>query len=212
VNNRWGVRGHAEDEPEDSDWVEFADFFTPEYAKLDEISEAKWEACRGIGYSFGYNRNETDAQMISVDALVDLLVDIVSKNGNLLLNVGPMADGTIPAGQVERLRGLGEWLTVNGEAIYESKPWSRASGETAGGLPVRFTRKGDAVFAILLDTPATSRIEIRSLPLAPGSQVRLLGFEGELEWASEGESAVIQLPADRPEAPAHTLRISPPPA
>jgi alpha-L-fucosidase len=211
VNNRWGVRRQTKDEPEDSDWVEFADFFTPEYAQLDEISEAKWEACRGIGYSFGYNRNETDAQMISVDDLVDLLVDIVSKNGNLLLNVGPMADGTIPPGQVERLRGLGEWLAVNGGAIYGSTPWSRASGETAGGIPVRFTRKGDEVFAILLDTPATSKIEVRSLPLAPGAQVRLLGFEGELEWSS-GEHAVIQLPADLPAAPAHTLRITPPPA
>ena len=68
------------------------------------------------------------------------------------------------------------------------------------------------MFAILLDTPATSKIEVRSLPLAPGAQVRLLGFEGELEWSQSGEHAVIQLPADLPAAPAHTLRITPPPA
>ena len=212
VNNRWGVRRHTGDEPEDSDWVEFADFFTPEYAKLEEISQAKWETCRGIGYSFGYNRNETEDQMISVDELVDLLVDIVSKNGNLLLNVGPMADGTIPPGQVERLRGLGAWLGVNGEAIYGSIPWSRAAGETASGVPLRFTRKDDALYAVLLETPKARRVEIPSLPLAPDAQVRLLGAEEALEWSTAGEGVVIQLPSDLPDAPAHTLRISPPPA
>jgi alpha-L-fucosidase len=208
VNNRWGVRRPTGKEPEDSDWVEFADFFTPEYAQLDEISTAKWEACRGIGYSFGYNRNETEEQMISVDELVDLLVDITSKNGNLLLNVGPMADGTIPAGQVERLRGLGAWLAVNGEAIFETVPWSRAVGETAGGVPVRFTRRGENLFAILLETPGTRRIEIRALPLAPGTRVQLLGVEGELEWSQGDEGTVVELPERLPEAPAYTLRIS----
>ena len=79
---------------------------------------AKWEACRGIGHSFGFNRDEPDDDLLSVDALVHLLVDIVSKNGNLLLNVGPAADGRIPHAQAERLLGLGWWLKVNGEAIY----------------------------------------------------------------------------------------------
>ena len=209
VNNRWGVRMGTGDEPADSDWVEFADFFTPEYAQLDEISEAKWEACRGIGYSFGYNRGETEEQMISVDELVDLLVDITSKNGNLLLNVGPMADGTIPPGQVERLRGLGAWLEVNGEAIHGTVPWSRAVGETAAGVPVRFTRKGDDLYAILLETPVDRRVEIRSLPIAPGASVQLLGVEGTLEWSPTEGGVVVDLPETLPEAPAHTLRIRP---
>jgi alpha-L-fucosidase len=212
VNNRWGVRRHREDEPEDSDWVEFADFFTPEYAKLEEISEAKWEACRGIGYSFGYNRAETEEQMIPVDELVDLLIDITSKNGNLLLNVGPMADGTIPPGQVARLRALGAWLGVNGEAIYGSAPWSRAAGETASGVPVRFTRKGDDVFAILLETPEGREIVIKSFRPAPGSLVELLGREGALEWTQAGEDVAIRLPAELPDSPAHSLKIARAPA
>ena len=72
------------------------DFETPEYASFSEIRKKKWESCRGIGASFGYNRIEGFEQYQSVESLVRSLVDIVSKNGNLLLNVGPMADGTIP--------------------------------------------------------------------------------------------------------------------
>jgi alpha-L-fucosidase len=68
-----------------------------------------------------------------------LLVDIVSKNGNLLLDVGPEADGTIPSVQMDRLETLGAWLAQNGEGIYGSRPWKRAEGETAEGLKVRFT-------------------------------------------------------------------------
>ena len=66
--------------------------------------------------------------MIPVADLVHMFVDIVSKNGNLLLNVGPMPDGTIPDIQLSRLRGLGDWLRVNGEAIFGTRPWVRAEG------------------------------------------------------------------------------------
>ncbi len=72
------------------------DFRTPEYATSYDASEKKWEATRGIGFSFGYNQNEGPEQYLSLERLVHTFVDIVSKNGNLLLNVGPMADGTIP--------------------------------------------------------------------------------------------------------------------
>ncbi len=106
-----------------------ADFRTPEYASFAKIAAGKWETCRGIGYSFCYNRTETDEQMIPVADLVRMFIDIVSKNGNLLLNVGPMADGTIPETQVSRLRGLGSWLQVNGEAIFGTRPWVRAEGQ-----------------------------------------------------------------------------------
>ncbi|MCX7707974.1 MAG: alpha-L-fucosidase, partial [Anaerolineae bacterium] len=73
-----------------------ADFRTPEYAAARKIMRKKWESCRGIGRSFGYNRQEADEHMIAPDALVRLFVDMVSKNGTLLLNVGLMADGTLP--------------------------------------------------------------------------------------------------------------------
>jgi len=75
------------------------DFRTPEYATYDAIRPEKWESCRGVGNSFGYNRNETEEHMI--------LPRIASKSGNLLLNVGPMADGTIPEMQRAPLLALG---------------------------------------------------------------------------------------------------------
>ena len=121
VNNRFDFMGVA-------GGTAHADFTTPEYAQMDDITTDKWEACRGIGHSFGLNRNAADDDLLTVDALVHLLADIVSKNGNLLLNVGPAADGRIPHAQAERLLGLGWWLRVNGEAIFDTTPWTRAVG------------------------------------------------------------------------------------
>ena len=85
--------------------IKHADFKSPEYQKLDKISEKKWEECRGLGRSFGYNRAEGEAETIPPAELISLLVDIVSKNGNLLLDVGPEADGTIPPVQMETAEG-----------------------------------------------------------------------------------------------------------
>src|SRR6202012_5580387 len=128
-------------------------FQSPEYEKRSQISKVKWEECRGLGRSFGYNRAEGEKETIAPDELIYMLVDIVSKNGNLLLDVGPEADGTIPAIQLDRLKALGAWLRQNGEAIYGTKPWKRADGETGDGVKVRFTQKGTALYATLMGAP-----------------------------------------------------------
>ena len=94
-----------------------------------------------VGFSFGYNRNEGDEHHLPIDALIHLFVDIVAKNGNLLLNIGPMADGTIPELQMRRLDGLGDWLATNGEAIFDTRPWHVADGATAEGIGVRYTQR-----------------------------------------------------------------------
>ena len=154
-----------------SPWRRRADRITttspPEYATFDEIQDIKWECCRGIGHSFGYNRNEGDEQLLPEDELIHMFVDIVSKNGNLLLNVGPMADGTIPANQADRLRSLGRWLDVNGAAIFDTRPWQRADGKTGDSLDLRFTASDEALYATILGRPSQSDIVIQSLE-APG--------------------------------------------
>ena len=121
--------------------VKHSDFRSPEYETLDKISTNKWEECRGLGRSFGYNRAEGEAETIAPDKLIYLLVDIVSKNGNLLLDIGPEADGTIPAVQMSRLEALGSWLKQNGEAIFATIPWTRADGETAEQLLTEADRR-----------------------------------------------------------------------
>ena len=188
-----------------------ADFRTPEYATFAKIVAKKWEATRGLGYSFCYNRNETDEHIIPVDRLVRLFVDIVSKNGNLLLNVGPMADGTIPDIQLSRLVGLGEWLQVNGEAIFDTRPWVRAEGQTAAGIPIRFTQAGDALYAILLGTPPAGQTTIEALVACPGTRVHLLGHDPALPWTQRGNQLTVDMPAHLAPAPAHVLRIAPHP-
>ena len=191
--------------------VEHSDFTTPEYTQYSKIVEKKWETCRGLGFSFGYNQAEGPEQVLSAGELVRLLVDIVSKNGNLLLNIGPKPDGTIPQIQVERLRALGEWLRMNGEAIYETRPWVWAEGRTRDGVGVRFTQKGDSVYAILLDKPQGREITIESLWADPGTRIQMLGAGGDIPWLREGKDLRLTLPEQLPGSYAYVLKITPRP-
>lgn len=127
------------------------DVITPEYAPEATAFEKKWEATRGIGSSFGYNRQEADADLMSADAILRQLVDCVAHGGNLLLNVGPRGDGTLCPMQVQRLHAIGAWLSINGEAIYETRPWIVAAAKTSDGRDVRFTSRGSRIYAIALD-------------------------------------------------------------
>lgn len=183
------------------------DFTTPEYAKMDEITDYKWETCRGLGYSFGYNRVETDEHTIGEAELIYLLADITSKNGNLLLNAGPMADGTMPEIQASRLRALGAWLGKNGEAVYGTRPWKRASGETADGIPVRFTSKGSTVYAILLGQPKSKEVALDIGVSAEKAEVAVLGETGSPEASYEHGMLKAKFEAPLPEGHAHALKI-----
>lgn len=184
------------------------DFETPEYTSFREIRTKKWESCRGIGASFGYNAMEGPEQYQSVENLVRSLVDIVSKNGNLLLNVGPMADGTIPPLQLERLLGLGQWLDVNGDALFDTRPWQVAEGITDGGIDVRFTQKGDSLYATLLDTPPTTQFVLTGLQAAEETTIHLLGQSAPVTWRRREEGILVELAQPLSPGPAHSLQIT----
>jgi len=187
------------------------DFLTPEYASFPDVEPEKWETCRGIGSSFGYNQLDDADSYLGADAVIRLLVDVVSKNGNLLLNVGPRADGSIHELQRACLEGLGAWLGVNGEAIRGTRPWTRAESTTACGVPVRFTRGAGALYALLLEAPRAGEVRLPDLPVADGAEVRLLGHDGSLAWRRADDALVVRVPAPLAAQAAHALRIAPAP-
>jgi alpha-L-fucosidase len=190
VNDRWNQWL-----PEENKFrsTRHKDFSTPEYQVFKKIKKRKWESCRGIGNSFGYNKFESEEDYMSAEELIFLLIDIVSKNGNLLLNVGPTADGKIPEIQEKHLLELGEWLDVNGEAIFGTRPWKRAEGITTEDIPIRFTQKEEIIYAILMGKSINDKIIINDLNLENISKVYLLGIEEQLEWEQVNTDLVILL-------------------
>ncbi|CAN5590657.1 hypothetical protein BH10ACT3_BH10ACT3_05340 [soil metagenome] len=184
------------------------DFNTPEYATFDHIVDKKWESTRGVGHSFGANRNERPEDIVTATELIRSFCDIVSKNGNLLIGIGPGPDGSIPEEQQVPLRGLGEWMTVNGEAIYSSRPWTVPATTTTEGTEVRFTRRGDDVFALLVDTPGRTRFSLRDVDATDVTGVRLLGLDDAVEWQVVGDELWITLPERLPVSAAHVLELS----
>ncbi|MFH1149232.1 MAG: alpha-L-fucosidase [Actinomycetota bacterium] len=186
------------------------DYVTPEYATFPEIRKEKWECVRGMGKSFGYNRVETPEDFLEPDEAVRLLADIVSKNGNLLLNTGPMPGGKIPDVQLRILKAMGKWLGVNGEAIYGTRPWVRAEGETVEGPRVRFTSRWNTLYAILMDTPQGGTVTLRGVDAPDGARVTMLGRKKELSWERSDRGVEVKVGRVAKSA-AHTLKITPAP-
>ena len=153
------------------------DYTTTEYFVPQTIRRTPWEICRGISGSFGYNQLDDESTTLSVEELVAMLADVVSKNGNLLLGLGPMADGTIPEIQARAAKGFGRWLQLNGEAIYGTRPHTIHRSTTDKGHEVRFTAGDDTLYAIVLGR-VDGGFRIPNLTLRPNAKARLL--EGQL--------------------------------
>lgn len=183
VNDRFNDRYH--------------DFLTKEYKQGKVDRSEKWEMCRGMGLSFGYNENEGDDQIISEQGLISLLVGTVANNGNLLINIGPKADGTIPAEQERRLLVLGSWLETNGEGIYETRCSRRESVVSDNGTAVHFTAKGSDLYVFVdglkkgMDTveipnvfgeliPLDQRVQAEYQITATGTRINLKNYSEDM--------------------------------
>jgi alpha-L-fucosidase len=194
ANDRWGL---------DTDGKMLGDFATPERTGVSGIIEKKWEECDSLDpTSWGYNRRTKDGEYMTPNGVVHYLVDVVSKNGNLLINIGPRADGTIPEVMQSCLRRVGEWLRVNGEAIYGSRAW-----DTYKDGDVRFTRKGNTLYAIALEWPE-EEFRLTSLAGKEVLKVEMLGLNDPITWKQDGKGLAIQPPAKRPCRYAYTFKIT----
>lgn len=185
VNDRWGGETR----------FKHGGYYSTEYdpnseAVNEEFIRRGWEECRGIGKSFGYNKNEGPEDYNTSEELILLLVDIVSRGGNLLLNIGPKADGTIPQIMVDRLTDIGKWMDKNGEAIY---------GTTVN----RITKSGKAKYTLSKDRKTlyafVSKIPKREFVLKSvlgtgHERIELLGTDEKLNWRNRREKLVIQIP------------------
>ena len=196
-----------------------------ERGQLGDIRPLYWQTDTSVSNkSWGYIKDDT---FKSPEFIVHQLIDIVSKNGNLLMNIGPRSDGTIPDEVQQILLDVGAWLNVNGEAIYGTRPW-RIYGEgptkVVPGLfhdtdtthytpeDFRFTTKAEVLYAIGLAWPEKGEAVIHSLALAAGTRrvqsVALLGSDAKLEFAQGADGLHVRLPAQAPAKFAYALRVT----
>ncbi len=196
-----------------------------ERGQLADLRSLYWQTDTSVSNkSWGYINDDI---FKSPEFIVHQLIDIVSKNGNLLLNIGPKSDGTIPEQAQKVLLGVGSWLDINGEAIYGTRPW-RVYGEgptkaAAGAFhdtdvtnytaeDFRFTTKGGAVYVIGLSWPSNGEALVRSLASAVGGErvkaISLLGSDAKVQFDQKGDGLHVKLPGEAPSKDAYVLRVT----
>lgn len=174
VNDRFGIGSR----------FNMGDFYCTEfgggtYSDKQAFLEHKWEECRGVSRSFGFNIDDNESNVISTPALIETLVKIVSQNGNLLLIVNLDGKGAMPDYIKVRLKDVGQWLKVNGEAIYGSRPWIVANQ----GDSIHFTQSKDKKFLYVIHKGWPEKgIAIPGLYIDPSAKITMLGSGRELKW------------------------------
>ena len=200
--------------------------FTPEYQPNVNFSNHYWEESRGMGFSYGYNREEDAWDYNSAKALVLQLVDKVSGGGNFLLDIGPDGDGKIPPIMQERLLEMGDWMKVNHEAIYNTVRWRTKAQWSEGRRDYHpSTNSGDVLLKLTVDPdpgyavmqsfftynpvennlytilplwPADKKFVIRDLTVPPGTKMELLQTRESLQWEQKGKDVVLHFPVFDP--------------
>jgi alpha-L-fucosidase len=164
-------------------------YLTPEQHIPDEGLPYPWETCMTMGNSWSYVPGDVYKP---ADELVEKLVDIVSKGGNYLLNIGPGPDGEFDPAACDRLEKIGRWMKINGEAIYGTRMFTTYSE----GEKIRFTqnKSGTVRYIFLFDFPE-KEIEITKMKFQKGSKLRMLGDGGTLKWKQTPSGVKIMIPS-----------------
>ena len=189
-NDRWGKETRGK----------LGGNYTTEYGtidgkkKIEDIElDRPFEECRGIGMSFGINKEEGCEDYLPVKQLLSTLCSLVSKGGNFLLNIGPDADGTIPPIMEERLLGMGKWLDVNGEAIYDSEVYSAKAPDG-----IYYTKRDGNIYAICESFPS-KKVNFPQIPYSDTYKVSLLGSQNKVEQINENGTLSLITDINTPE-------------
>jgi alpha-L-fucosidase len=181
VNNKGGQRN----------WPDGVGCLEKDNLKLQVIGP-KWQSCTTFGTSFGYLEGD---KYKSIADVIHEMIEVISRNGNFLINIGPKADGSIPEPQVERLQAMGDWLAINGDAIYGSRYWKESDQKSEH---LAFTTKGKTLYAIKLDKPATPFVITGTAGWKAGQvkSVKLLGANSDVSWEMTPAGLRITPPVD----------------
>lgn len=182
VNDRWGV----------GDLCHHGSFYTcDDRYNPGKLQNHKWENCMTLDLqSWGFRNNMQLSEVMTINDLITSLVETISCGGNILINIGPTKDGIIVPIFEERLRQLGSWLDLNGEAIYESRPWKHQNDTTNSNVWYTIS-KDNSVYAILLKYRLDQNVVIISAPkVTKKTTIEIIGYKNEVNWTLDEKGAI----------------------